>query len=518
MLPSLPLCYADFGIIRERNSKYVDKTQYIYKITASPKMYFLSRPRRFGKSMTLRTLQELYKGRRDLFTGLWIENYWDWTKIHPVIHISFKKLGYKTYGLEAALSTAVFDIAKNMGILLEKTDSKGRFQELLCILGQTKRVVILIDEYDTPISDYLETDTDLALVNKEILKEFYTVLKENDNFVELAFITGVTKFAKVDIFSDLNNFTDISMHRDYATMLGFTQQELETNFDDYITVTAEEMEITKAELVEKMRFWYNGYRFNAKRETVYNPVSINSFFDAGEFQNFWFETGTPTVLINHLKAKGIYRFNTENVLPEEFNSFDIKNLNTYGLLFQSGYLTLKSVDEMGGYVLGYPNYEVEKSMNAYLLDAFAGLPRAEGMRMATNVERAFIANDIPLVIDILQTVFKNIPYQLFIKNQNEGFFHAITHILFSYMGVLIQSEVNISDGRCDALVQTKTHIYIIEFKLDQSPEIAMQQILDKNYAQAYQHQQKTVVGIGINFGNDIKNITGYLFDELGIRN
>jgi Predicted AAA-ATPase/PD-(D/E)XK nuclease superfamily len=514
MLQTLPLCYADFGVIRERENKYVDKTSYIYKIASTPRMYFLSRPRRFGKSMTLRTLHELYKGRRELFTGLWIENHWDWTKTHPVIHISCKKLGYKTYGLEAALSTALLDIAKHFGIDLATTDSKSRFQELICTLGQTKRVVVLIDEYDTPISDYLETDTDLALVNKDILKEFYTVLKENDNFVELAFITGVTKFAKVGIFSDLNNFTDISMHRDYATMLGFTQQELETNFDDYITVTAEEMEITKAELVEKMRFWYNGYRFNAKRETVYNPVSINSFFDAGEFQNFWFETGTPTMLINHLKAKGIYRFDLDNIPSELFNSFDVKNLNTYGLLFQSGYLTIKSRNELGDYVLGYPNYEVEKSMQSHLLTVFAGLEPHYGRVLAVKVERAFQADNISLVIDIIQTVFKNIPYQLFVNNQNEAFFHAITHVLFSYMGILIQSEVCINDGRCDALVQTNTHIYIIEFKLDQTPEAALQQVLDKNYAQTYKHQNKTVVGIGINFANSTKNITGYLMQTL----
>jgi Predicted AAA-ATPase/PD-(D/E)XK nuclease superfamily len=514
MLQSLALCYADFGVIRERNNKYIDKTQYIHKIVASPKMYFLSHPRRFGKSMTLRTLQELYKGRRELFEGLWIENHWDFTKIHPVIHISFKKVGYKLYGLENALSTAIFDIAKSLGIILEKTDSKGRFQELIYVLGQTRKVVVLIDEYDTPISDYLETNTDLAEINKDILKEFYTVLKENDNFVELAFITGVTKFAKVGIFSDLNNFSDISMHRDYATMLGFTQQELETNFDDYITVISEEMEMTKAELVEKMRFWYNGYRFNAKRETVYNPVSINSFFDAGEFQNFWFETGTPTVLINHLKAKGVYRFDLEAVPSEQFNSFDIKNINTYGLLFQSGYLTIKGTDKLGNYILGYPNYEVEKSMQSHLLTAFAGLEPHYGKSLASKVECAFEANDIPLVIDILQTVFKNIPYQLFINNQNEAFFHALTHLLFSYMGILIKSEVNISDGRCDALVTTQTHIYIIEFKLDQTPEIAVQQILDKNYAQAYQQQDKTVIGIGINFSNENKNISGYLMRNL----
>jgi Predicted AAA-ATPase/PD-(D/E)XK nuclease superfamily len=513
MLQQLTLSYADFRIIRENNYKYIDKTEYIYKLASKGQMYFLSRPRRFGKSMTISALSELYKGSKELFEGLWIESRWDWAKRNPVIHISFKDLDFVTDGLTAVLAKRLLAIGAEYGITLHEKSPRERFRELLHELAKTAHVVVLIDEYDAPMMHYLGVNTPLAIENREILKEFYTVLKENDRFVEMVFITGVSKFAKVGIFSGLNNFTDISMHREYATMLGYTQAELELNFDDYLIEIATEMEITKAELLDKMRFWYNGYKFEENAKTVYNPISTNSFIDARKFKNFWFETGTPTYLLNYLRENPMYRFSAEATPETAFNSFEIEYINTHGLLYQTGYLTIKGLDELGFYILDYPNYEVEKSMTGYLLDIFSGLKRTEGIVFAGNMERSFAKNDIPKVISILQTLFKSLPYQLYI-NQNEAFYHAIVYLFFSYIGIIVQSEVCTSDGRCDAIVQTKTHIYILEFKLDQSPEAAFAQIIDKDYAQAQLNRGKPVIGIGINFSSETKNVTGYFMQEI----
>ena len=513
MQQDLPLSHADFRTVREDNYKYVDKTEFIYKIARGRQMYFLSRPRRFGKSMTISTLAELYKGSKELFEGLWIADKWDWSKRNPVIQISFKGLNFVNSGLEKVLSAELIKIATENGITIAQTFARDIFRELLEALGKTARVVVLIDEYDAPMMHYLSVDTPLAIKNREILKEFYTTLKENDRLVEMVFITGVSKFAKVGIFSGLNNFVDLSMQREFATMLGYTQEELETNFDAYLIEIAEEMECTKAELLDKMRFWYNGYKFHHKGKRVYNPISTNKFIDEREFKNFWFETGTPTYLINYLRENPLYRFEMEDMSEEQFQSFEIEHIDTYGLLFQAGYLTIDSMNDFGLYTLKYPNYEVEKSMQSQLLALFSGLPQTTGASFAKKVEMALYNNEIPKMISLLQTIFKDLPYQLYI-HQNEAFYHAVVHLLFSYIGIKVQSEVCTSDGRCDAIVQTKTHIYILEFKLDQSPEAAFAQIIDKDYAQAQLNRGKPVIGIGINFSSETKNVTGYFMNEL----
>jgi Predicted AAA-ATPase/PD-(D/E)XK nuclease superfamily len=513
MLQRLPLSYADFRTIREKDYKYIDKTEYIYNLATQGGMFFLARPRRFGKSMTLYTLRELYKGCKDLFKGLWIENHWDFTKIHPVFHLSMKSVNYIDDDLTSAISHEIKLIAEKAGIVLKEKTMPNQFKEILQTLSKTAKVVVLIDEYDAPIIDFLNVDMPKAHDNRNTLKQFYTVLKENDEQIEFVLITGVSKFTKVGVFSGLNNLIDISMDINYASMLGYTQEELEDNFQDHLGNTAEVMKLSKSELLAKMKFWYNGYRFHESSNTVYNPVSTNSLFFSKEFRNFWFETGTPTFLINHLLHYGVYRFELKTVSEGEFSTFDIDNLNTYGLLFQTGYLTIKEKDELDGYTLTYPNWEVERSMTAYLLAAFSGLPAASGGSWATRVERAFLDNDIPTVIDILKTVFKNVPYQLLQKN-NEAFYHASIHLLFSYIGIKITSESATNNGRSDALVTTPTHIYIIEFKLDKTPEIAFEQIYNKEYAQAHAHQGKPIIGIGINFSSKTKNVTGYYMADL----
>ena len=510
----LPLGLQDFRGIIEGGYKYIDKTEYIHRIATGGKYNFLSRPRRFGKSITVAVLQELYSGSKELFKGLWIEDKWDWSRKHPVIRISFTSIGFQSLGLDAALNQEMNNQAKALGITLENIGNANKFKELITKLATESKVVILIDEYDAPIINYLGKEIEKAYQNRDLLKEFYTVLKDLDAAIEFVFLTGVSKFSKVGIFSGLNNLTDLTMQSDYATMLGYTQAELESNFAEEIEAVSIQLKMTRTELLDKMRLWYNGYRFHVNSETVYNPVSINLFFNQKEFENFWFATGTPTFLINLLKQEGLYDIEHQEHAQLDFDSFDLEDLRAYGLLYQTGYLTIKSRNEFGLYILDYPNHEVKNSMYAYLLEAFGGVRKGQGLVVAVQLERAFYANDLEQVIRILQAMFKGLPHLLHEKYP-EKFFHAAIHLLFKYMGLRVQSEVMMSDARADCVVETDVHVYILEFKLDKSAEVALEQIKLKKYHQAYWEKGKKMIGVGVNFSSETKNIEDWVEEELG---
>ncbi|MEQ1745271.1 MAG: AAA family ATPase, partial [Saprospiraceae bacterium] len=306
MAKKLPLGLQDFRSIIEGGYKYIDKTKYLHQMASSGKYFFLSRPRRFGKSITIATLHELYNGSRELFDGLWIQDKWDWSRKNPVLRISFTAISFQSIGLRDAIEQELKQIAASKNFVLQTRGVGAQFRELITQMSADGKVVVLVDEYDAPIIHYLGTDIERAKENREILRELYTVLKDSDAMLELIFLTGVSKFSKTGIFSGLNNLTDLTMHPEYATMLGYTQAELEHNFTEEIEAAARAMGLMREDLLEKMRVWYNGYRFHYLSEKVYNPVSVNLFFDRKEFENFWFATGTPTFLINLLKKEGIY--------------------------------------------------------------------------------------------------------------------------------------------------------------------------------------------------------------------
>ena len=514
MAQKLPIGIQDFRTIIEDGFHYVDKSSYLYDLCQGGKYFFLARPRRFGKSLTITTLQELFRGSRELFKGLWIEDKWDWERKHPVIRISFKDINFEQRGLEEPLAERLLEIAANNQVSLRQTIARDRFRELILAMSTEHKVVVLVDEYDAPIVHYLGKQIQTAYENRELLKGFYSVLKEMDARLELVFLTGVSKFSKVGIFSGLNNLQDITMHPRFATMLGYTQTELENNFDEELTTTAAQLKLEKPELVKQLRHWYNGYRFEENAETVYNPVSVNTFFSFQKFENFWFATGTPTFLINILKQEGLYNFNLQPLTQLEFDSFELDDLRPYGLLYQTGYLTIKSKNEFGLYELDYPNHEVKNAMLAYLLEAFGGVRKGTGLAMAVQLEQAFFAADLENVIRILQTMFKGLPYQLYEKAP-ERFYHAAIHLLFSYMGLRVHSEVTTSDGRADCVVETDTRIYVLEFKLDESARAALEQIRQKKYYQAWWHKGKPVTGLGVNFSSQTRNIEEWETGEMG---
>jgi Predicted AAA-ATPase/PD-(D/E)XK nuclease superfamily len=509
----LPIGLQDFRSIIEGDYKYIDKTRYIHQMVISGKYFFLSRPRRFGKSITIATLQELFLGSKELFKGLWIEDKWDWAKMHPVLRLSFTSIGYESLGLTAALEQELNTQAEKKGIKLNKVGIGPLFKELIETLAKQAKVVVLIDEYDAPIINYLGKDLAKAVKNRDILREFYTVLKDLDAYIELVFLTGVSKFSKVGIFSGLNNLRDLTMDAQYATMLGYTQEELESNFVEEIELAAEKLKLSKAELLEQMRFWYNGYRFHSDAASVYNPVSSNLFFEQKEFQNFWFATGTPSFLVNILKTEGLFDLHFPATSLSGFESFELDQIKPFALLFQTGYLTIQSKDEDGLVSLDYPNKEVRDSMLEVLIEGFVGVDAELSAALIIKIRNAFRANDLERAIQILQEVFKKLPFFLH-ERYPEKFFHAAVHLLFSYLGIRIHSEVCTSDGRIDSLVETDTHIYILEYKLNRSAKAALEQIKQKRCYQAYWNVGKPVIGVGVNFSSKSKNIQGWVAKEL----
>jgi hypothetical protein len=515
-MKKLPIGIQTFSKLREGDFIYVDKTEYIYNIISGNNYYFLSRPRRFGKSLTLSTIAEIYSGSKNLFTGLWIENNWNWDKIHPIIHISFNSLNYKDLGLEIVLKKELLKIARKYELLLSETSSPELFEELIEKLAAAKgRVVILIDEYDKPIIDFLEAENlHIAKQNRAILRNFYSIIKNADPYIEFFLMTGVSKFSQTGIFSNLNHLNDITLNENYAALTGYTQDELEFYFDEWINRTLLKFKsISKETLLMHIKQWYNGYSWDAKTR-VYNPYSVLLFFDNRAFENYWFATGTPTFLINLIKEKKQFNFNQITASGALLDSYEPDDLDIRTLLFQTGYLTIKHIDIFNGiYTLDYPNREVEQSMTNYLIATLLNRSALDSPVPVFDVKSAFYQDNIERVIRIINSLLKDVP-ALLINPKNEHFYHSLVHLHFRYLGLLMDSEVHTSDGRMDAVVKTDTHIYILEFKIDQSADIALNQIKNKLYYPKYATENKIVVGIGINFDTEKRAVGNYLTEIL----
>jgi hypothetical protein len=504
MIQKYPVGIQDFSEVRTGGYVYVDKTPFIEALINQGKFYFLSRPRRFGKSLFVSALHYLFQGKKELFEGLYIEDKWDWSVTNPVIKISFSNIGHKSLGLEKAIQGSLDDTAKNYNVFLTKETIDQKFKELIEILDfQYGKVVILIDEYDKPIIDYLGTNTEKAIENRDVMKSFYSILKDADPHLKLVFITGVSKFSKVSIFSDLNNLTDLTIDNEFSTLCGISQEELEKYF-------VEELNFFDRDKIKK---WYNGYSWGGNSK-VYNPFSLLHFFRGKEFKNYWFETGTPNFLINLNLAYHRYDFENIRIPATQLSAYDIEKLQIIPLMFQTGYLTIKSYDaEDNLYVLNYPNEEVRQSYMSMLADAYTHNDNEPVIVLATELRNALKVVNIKKVESIFNTIFKSIPYEVWQK-ENEHFYHALIHLTFRLLGIYIESQVQTSDGRIDALVKVNEYVYAFEFKLDGSATKALQQIKDKGYLQPYQNQEKTCIGIGVNFSTKMKKVEEILWEEI----
>ena len=519
----LPIARQSFRKLREDNCIYVDKTQLIHQLCRQGGMYFLSRPRRFGKSLLLSTFEELYKGSKELFEGTWIADKWDWTKKNPVLHISFNLVDYEKNGLEEAIKHTLLKFYKEYDLIhSEEASIKVLFSDLLELLYKKQgQVVILIDEYDKPIIDHLEnSDIEQAKANQKILGLFYGALKDSDRYIRLLFITGVSKFTKVSLFSKLNNLDDLTIDPNYATLLGYTQQELEDNFAPYIDDALIIFpEYTRQELLDEIKLWYNGYSWDGKN-TMYNPFGILLFLSKKDFQSFWFATGTPSFLIKKIKEYQFFQLDNVEADLNFLDQYSLDNIEITSLLFQTGYLTIKEKSKFGELVLSFPNKEVRMATYTFLIDDMGHTTGGGGVTVR-HLRKAFMDNDLERVKSILVSLFSSLAFDVYThqnQQQVEGFYHGLIHILFKCLGLYMQSEVHTMKGRADSIVETPTHIYILEFKINSTGETAFQQIIDQKYALSYSADKRTKIGIGINFDTKTRELDDWKIDILNKKN
>lgn len=504
-----------FSDLMTQNYLYVDKTKDIYNLFArGGKYYFLSRPRRFGKSLMISTLYELFSGNRELFKGLWIRDKIQWTK-HPVIHIDFTEIDFETAALlKNSLNENLERTGNEYSIQLTSTSYKTRFGELIrkLAINQDSKVVVLIDEYDKPIIDFIETEeNEIALANRKVLKKFYSVLKGSDKYIRFVFITGVSKFSRMSLFSDLNNLNDITIDDHFSTLLGITQDELLKYFDDRIQHLSQKMNMSQENLLGHIKQWYNGYSWDGCH-FLYNPHSILNFFSKNRFGNYWFSSATPTFLINHMKnrEKDIISLEREEVDEAIFESYDIENLEVISMLFQTGYLTIKDIIPVGiksKYVLSYPNEEVKESFLKHFLSNYTAEETGiVGSKILVLVEAAG-KDDLENFFTIIKSLFASIPSHLFIKDR-EAYYHSIVYMILKLLGIYIKVEEHTNKGRIDAVIETESHIYVMEYKMGTSDE-ALSQIERMKYYEKYLSSGKSIQLIGVGFDREEKNISDY---------
>ena len=502
----LPVSVSSFPIMVEENYIYVDKTEYVYKLLTKGRIYFLSRPRRFGKSLLISILKEIFNGNKELFKGYWIYDHMDKWEKYPVLHFDFLGIDYKNLGVEKALIARLDEIAAQYNIQLTGKSCKSRFGDLIKKISskENKRVVVLVDEYDKPIIEYIENNKkQKAEKNREMLRNFYSELKSRDENIKFLFITGVSRFTKVSIFSDLNHLDDITFQRDYVKMLGYTREEMEENFCLYIDKWSREQGITKEELMERLKDEYNGYSWDGKN-FVYNPDSIHKALNDSSFGSYWFSTGTPTFLVKKLIEQGIDISGFENlrVRKEFFNEYDIADINL--LLFQTGYLTVKESDETG-YKLYYPNKEVQSSFLHLLLKRYSQKNQLRIEEITPGIKMALAEGNINSFVDITRPLLADIPYNIPLSKY-EAFYHSTIFIALklSNLEVTVEKETNL--GRIDMLVQTGQYVYIIEFKMGSAGD-ALKQILEKKYYEPFLSEEKEIIMVGIGFSREHRNIS-----------
>ncbi|MEQ8706992.1 MAG: AAA family ATPase [Phaeodactylibacter sp.] len=495
-----PIGIQSFREIREGGYVYVDKTRQIHDLVSEGKYFFLSRPRRFGKSLLLSTLYELYTGQEALFRDLWIHAHWDWeAALRPVVWLKFASFGYKQHSLKEALEIGLREEAARLGLDSSKVGHSHILSWLIREAYNTygQKVVILIDEYDKPIIDYLD-DIPKAEENRDTLKWLYSVLKDADPYIEFLFLTGVSAFSKVSIFSDLNNLSNITLSPQGYTLLGITQEELDTVFEAPM----------QAYDRSKVREWYNGYSWGGE-ERLYNPFSILRFLQSGQYQNYWFETGTPTFLVREMRKHRFYNMSGFQTAINDLVNFDYARLNPISVLFQTGYLTIRDYDsELLIYTLDYPNREVRSSLEQLLMSEYMDYPPQGALPRVVNILQALRHRDLEAVVEILNAAFAEIPYEHWQK-ENEHFYHALIHLTFSLLGAYTRSEVHTARGRCDALVETADYLYAFEFKLDRPVAEALQQIREKGYLSAYADSPKEKIGVGVSFSTAQKGIVDW---------
>ena len=510
----LPIGIQNFREVREAEHYYVDKTGFIERLLNDGKHFFLSRPRRFGKSLLLDTMKELFEGSEDLFKGLTIHDHWDWSVRYPVIGLSFGVGNFRTEeGLRSNVMMQLDQFDSNFGVSTTCPSPAERFAEIVRVVHETsgERVVVLVDEYDKPILDALDTP-DVARINRDFLRGLYSVVKDCDAHIRFSFITGVSKFTKVSLFSGLNNLIDITIDPKYSSICGYTESDLETVFAT---------ELPGFER-DRIREWYNGYSWRGD-ERVYNPFDILLLFRSREFEAHWFETGTPTFLVETLFRRRVSSVTLEGMLAssELLASFDVDLIEPEALLFQTGYLTIEGTERKGGetfYRLSLPNREVRQGLNRSLLSRMVGSASLRGSHSARLYD-LLIVDDVEGLKDLFHSFYASIPYEWFTNNDianYEGYYASVFYSYFAGLGLDLVVEDSTNRGRLDMALRFQGRAYIFEFKLvEQAGEgAAMTQLRQRAYAEKYRVDHEQVWLVAVEFSSEARNVVAFELERV----
>lgn len=530
----LPIGVQSFKDLREKEFLYVDKTEYVFRLASASKVYFLSRPRRFGKSLFLSTSEAYFLGQKELFKGLAIEKLEEaekenreiWQK-YPILYFDFNVGKYDCIEtLNTNFNIFLSELEKKYGANEAENNFEKRFEGIIKRAYEKtgKQVVILIDEYDKPLLQTMGVNEELNTEYKAVLKAFYSVLKSNDEYIRFAFLTGVTKFSKVSIFSDLNNLNDISLNPEFSAICGISQEELVKTFRPEIETLAEKNELKYEDCISALKKRYDGYCFSYETETMYNPFSLLNVFFSKRFEDYWFATGTPTFLVNELKRENYniphldgnvemssaflsdYRAGVDSIIP---------------VLFQSGYLTIKGYDkEYKMYRLGFPNEEVRYGFLYNLLPEYSNISFTNTSFNVVQFTKDLRAGKVDEFMQRLKSIMASLPYDTVKKDTDKSIalrehnFQVCIYLVFALMGQFVEVETPSSAGRTDCLVKTEKAIYIFEFKLKESAEDALKQIKEKNYAERYKADNKKIVLIGVSFNAENNTVSEWLSETV----
>jgi len=519
-MKELPVGVQVFETIVKKELLYVDKTRRIYEMVSNPSssQYFLSRPRRFGKTLLCWTLHALFCGKRELFEGLAISKTdWRWESF-PVIHLDMS-VGEFDKGLDgcrSAIKLKLAENADNLNVTLQGETIVDKFRSLIndSVKKYGKQAVVIIDEYDTPLLRVINDEKKFD-ENRGLLRDFYNVIKASENKLRFAFLTGITKFAKVSVFSALNNLTELTLEPQFSDICGITQKELELYFGDYIDKYAA-AHGGKENYLNELKSYYNGYRFSKKELSVYNPLGLAKHFKSGEFNAYWFESGTPSYLIDLLDKEktDILTLRNMRVTEASFRKYDLENILAAPMLYQSGYLTIVGYDgELGIYTLDYPNTEVRTAFSDELAEKYIGIRADSKNSLLINLSGYLFSGDITSAIELaIKPFLAGITYEIAIRQ--EKYFQTLFHVIFNMLGLKCRSEVAIAAGRIDSIVETPKYVYCFEFKLDKTAREALAQIDTKEYLKPYIGKSKTLFKVGVNFDFERRNIDNWVFEKV----
>ena len=509
MARKLPIGIQSFEKIRTGGFTYIDKTDLIYQLASSKSPYFLSRPRRFGKSLLMSTLEAYFLGKKELFTGLAMETLETEWKEYPVLHLDLNARNYDSKeALVAILNQHLEKWEAKYGDEKKERSPEERFSYLLERIHEASgsQVVILIDEYDKPLLQAIGNEK-LQEQYKNILKAFYGVLKSADAHLRFVFLTGVTKFGQISVFSDLNQLKDISMDARYATICGITDKELRRDFQPELEALAANEGLSYEEVCQKMKRMYDGYHFRHNMEGLYNPFSVLNALDSVEFGSYWFSTGTPTFLVQLLKETDYDLRNLEGIeLPvNQFADYRADADYPIPVIYQSGYLTIKGYDkEFQSYTLRFPNEEVKYGFLNFLVPYYTGVSSNENLFNIRHFVNELRSGDANAFLARLRAFFAGIPYEL--NDKTERHYQAIFYLVFRLLGQYMEVEERSAKGRADAVVKTKDYVYVFEFKLDGNVDEALKQIDEKGYLLPYSVDERKLLKIGVSFDSAERNI------------